>query len=207
MPLYRLFQVHMSSFNLRYIQETDYEVILGDFLQRYPIDYLPITFDIIMHLKRVQSDLCPITKLIQNPEVPPQIKYVLTRALLPEMQGDGDEPLALGGFERAIIKETAETIIASFGELPRNGARSVLSKYKAIETSNAMQVDTKIERIDELIEEDTSEMCTSTLSQIRLDTSSCSCCGFTYNVYDEDEDPIEFKERVNIFPVLFKVLC
>ena len=205
MPLYRLFQVHMSSFNLRYIQETDYEVILGDFLQRYPIDYLPITFDIIMHLKRVQSDLCPITKLIQNPEVPPQIKYVLTRALLPEMQGDGDEPLALGGFERAIIKETAETIIASFGELPRNGARSVLSKYKAIETSNAMQVDTKIERIDELIEEDTSEMCTSTLSQIRLDTSSCSCCGFTYNVYDEDEDPVEFKELVNIFPVFFKM--
>lgn len=112
------------------MRETDYESILGGFLLTHSVDYLPVVFDLIMHLKRVHSDLIPIQKLLMNPDIPPQVKYVLTRAIFPTMEDDNGAHLALEGFERAIQKLAAETLIAKFGgdgELCA-GARKVLEQ-------------------------------------------------------------------------------
>ena len=91
-------------------------------------------FDLIMHLKRVQSDLIPIQKLLANPDIPPQVKYVLTRAIFPTMEDD-NAVLALGGFERAIQKLSAESLIAAFGGNDDefcSGARRVLDQVMGI---------------------------------------------------------------------------
>ena len=164
------------------MKESDYEVLLEDFILKHTVDYLPVIFDVVIHLKRVQSDLIPIQKLLMNPSIPSQVKYVLTRAIFPRMEGEGSDLLALHGFERTILREAAQRLVSEFENSVSpeflSGARRMADGNEVVaplETSvhdGKTTIHLKLEEMDTTLEnqviqvqDDRSEVCSATLSK------------------------------------------